>query len=103
MSTRGSNTLYFNVCAALGMSVPATWAFEVASIIAIALVDVDKPQRHSALRAERASIRHLKRRATMALQRHTSPPTGSAKAPRRLTSDRLNEAVSAAPVVVTII
>ena len=58
-------------------NVPATWAFEAASIVTIALIDVDKPQRHSALRAERASIRHLKRRATMAWQRHTSPPTGS--------------------------
>ena len=84
-------------------NVPATWAFEAASIVTIALIDVDKPQRHSALRAERASIRHLKRQRPWPGSGILHLPQVQAKAPRRLASDRLNEAVSAAPVVVTII
>ena len=71
---------------AVGVRVLAARAFEGALIIAIALIDVDDPERHPAMRAERASVRRLKRRATVAIQWHASPLQVQAKAPRRLAS-----------------
>ena len=58
-SARGSNALHLRV--AVGVRVLAARAFEGALIIAIALIDVDDPERHPAMRAERASVRRFKR------------------------------------------
>ena len=70
----GSNAIHLRV--AVGVRVLAARAFEGALIIAIALVDVDDPERHPAMRAERASVRRLKRRATLAVQWHAFASSG---------------------------
>src|SRR5262245_29016114 len=67
--------------AATGVRVPAPRAFEDTLIVCIALVDANNPHRHPALRAKRAPIRHLKCRATVALQRHAPSPTGRSAPP----------------------
>lgn len=47
--------------AALGVRVLAARALEGELITGIALVDVDDPERHPAMGAERASVRRFKR------------------------------------------
>lgn len=75
------NELLFDRRTATGVRVPAPRAFEDTLIVCIALVDANNPHRHPALRAKRAPIRHLKCRATVALQRHASSPTGRSASP----------------------
>ncbi|MGA9456091.1 MAG: hypothetical protein WBV43_11530, partial [Pseudolabrys sp.] len=59
-SARGSNAFHL-AGAALGVRVLAARALEGELIIGIALVDVDDPERHPAMGAERAPVRRLKR------------------------------------------
>src|SRR5262245_43022754 len=75
------NELLFDRRTATGARVPAPRAFEDKLIVRIALVDANNPHRHPALRAKRAPIRHLKCRATVALQRHAPSPTGRSAPP----------------------
>jgi len=46
---------------AIDVRVLAVRALESTLIVGIALVDVDDPERHPAMRAERASVRRFKR------------------------------------------
>jgi hypothetical protein len=75
------NELLFDRRTATDVPVPAPRAFEDTLIVYFAFVDASNPHRHPALRAKRAPIRHLKRRATVALQRHASSPTGRSAPP----------------------
>jgi hypothetical protein len=55
----GSNALHLRV--AIDVCVLAVRALEAELIIGIAPVDVDDPERHPAMRAERASVRRFER------------------------------------------
>jgi hypothetical protein len=67
--------------AAIGVGVLATRTHEGASIIGLTLVDVDDPERHPTLRTERATVRHFKRRAIVAIQQHVSPSSSGESSP----------------------
>src|SRR4029078_2265406 len=77
----GPNGLLFDRRTVTGVGLPAPRAFEDTLSVCIALVDANNPHRHPALRAKRAPIRHLKCRATVALQRHASSPTARSAPP----------------------
>lgn len=71
------------------MRVLAARALEGELIIGIALISADEPERRPAMRAKRAPVRHLRRRATVAIQWHASPRWVPAKAVFRPTKFEL--------------
>jgi len=59
LKAEGPGCALFHRPAAIEMCVATSRAFEEALVVVIALIDVDDPQRHPALRAERSTIRHV--------------------------------------------